>query len=909
MTSVIDSLPGIAIENYLQEALPSDLVLTASNRLAREITSQFARAAGHQPVLIPRVMPAAAWLKQCWRDLQFHAAITGDETLPDTTLLSEMQEEMLWEQTLRRAGAADATLFLDDTVQAAMRSAALADEYGIPFDDEAWEQDPESAQFRDWKRIASRICREKRFLQPSALPEFLSTRLGRLPASRDRRLVLAGFEEPTPAFLKLLDAASRLARETLRLDSSNDAPNSPERIHKMADAETELQTAAAWAREEIEKNPAASIAVVIPDLAAKRSLVIEIFDEIFLGDAVPFTDTAAKRPFNVSLGVRLSATPVARALLTVLPFLRDAAEIEDARALLRDAYFARAAAERHARARIESILYRERREDVSIARLLQAASDAERATRTSLAHLKNALHLLQAFHTAEDRTPSEWSAHLRALCSQCLWLGDPTLNSAEFQTRRRVLEELSAMAELDAIAPRMAFATFERILRRRLDAVTFQPESSPKPLLLAGFLEVTGLRFDAVWVCGLTDSVLPRPIEPDAFLPRALQVKHGLPRCDIERERAFAARMLERMERLAPRLALSYPAREKQEELEPSPLLARLAQRHGVAIQQVECTPAGTFSPDPVLETFEDWQGGALPEESARVPHGSQSLADQSACPFRAFARTRLGSERKEAEAPLMNRMDQGNLVHKALEIFWREVQTHQNLLSLTDAECSERLHACIRQALDESPAGKGDALADAQRDAEAIRLSQLLTKWIMEEQRRQPFSIAEVEEKRTADLGGIELRIRPDRIDQLSDGGLALIDYKTGLVKRSMWDGERPEQPQLLLYMAAEQRPVNAIAFASLKTGKLGWEVYGSDVPGVFATNKKASEPEGGWDDFAARGRGVVERLARELHDGFAPVDPVHGEETCRYCEQKPFCRIAEVRLAVRANPEEEDG
>ena len=82
---------------------------------------------------------------------------------------------------------------------------------------------------------------------------------------------------------------------------------------------------------------------------------------------------------------------------------------------------------------------------------------------------------------------------------------------------------------------------------------------------------------------------------------------------------------------------------------------------------------------------------------------------------------------------------------------------------------------------------------------------------------------------------------------------------------------------------------------------------MYGEEVPQQFATNKRDSTPEGGWPDFVARSRDAVDRLSREFREGFAVVDPLKGEETCKYCEQKPFCRIAEVALIPGGDGEEE--
>lgn len=907
MPDFLESLPSISIDDYLAQSSPSDLLLTAGNRLAREISSRFASAAGGGVALLPRILPFDAWLRRCWQELHFQAILNGDEAIQGATLLSESQEEMLWEQTLRNAGADGRTLFLDDTVQACLRSGAMADQYGIPLNGEAWERDAESAVFLAWYGKLRETCHRRRFVRTARLAEFLARRIAQLSTLRDCRLILAGFEEPAPAQVSLLRAAAGVTQSVLRLESPDDSASDPEAIYRAADAEEELRAAAAWAKRELEANPSGRIAVVVPDLAARRSLVMEVFDDAFAANAAQLLDDEADRPFHLSLGSRLGATPVARALFAMLPFLRGAGAIEDARALLRGPYFARAAIERDARARLETILYRDRREDVSLVRLRQAAFEVEKTTGASLAHWKNALVAMERFEAAGELAPSGWAARLRALCVKCLWLGDPSLTSAEFQTRHRVLDELGALAELDAVTPPMEFRVFERVLRRRFDAATFQPESSPKPLLIAGLFEVTGLRFDSVWVCGLTDDVLPRPLQPDPFLPRSLQRSHGLPRCDSLRERDFAERSFARILRLAPRIVLSYPAREKQEELEPSPLLRALAARHEIAIVAVDRAPAYAEFPPAAVEEIEDWRGGAVLPAKKRVPRGSQVLADQAACPFRAFARIRLGSDPELPQLALMNRMDQGKLAHKALELFWRETRSYDGLLALSADTLTERVRDCVREALEEFPAGQGDLLAGAQRDAEFLRLSQLARIWLEQEKQRRPFTVLETERRHEVDLGSIELRIRPDRIDQLNDGSLALIDYKTGRVKRTMWDGDRPEQPQLLLYLAAMERAASVIAFGCLKTGETGWELYGEDVPGQFATNKREAIPEGGWLDFVARSREAVDRLTLEFREGFAAVDPLKGDETCKYCEQKPFCRIGEVALVPDSRGDEE--
>lgn len=49
------------------------------------------------------------------------------------------------------------------------------------------------------------------------------------------------------------------------------------------------------------------------------------------------------------------------------------------------------------------------------------------------------------------------------------------------------------------------------------------------------------------------------------------------------------------------------------------------------------------------------------------------------------------------------------------------------------------------------------------------------------ESKREQPFVVLHTEKETKPDIEGIEVRMSVDRIDQLDDGSLLVIDYKTG--------------------------------------------------------------------------------------------------------------------------------
>ncbi len=54
---------------------------------------------------------------------------------------------------------------------------------------------------------------------------------------------------------------------------------------------------------------------------------------------------------------------------------------------------------------------------------------------------------------------------------------------------------------------------------------------------------------------------------------------------------------------------------------------------------------------------------------------GTRVLADQAACPFRAFARWRLAAEPLEAPAAGPDASDRGTLLHALMKHLWSELK------------------------------------------------------------------------------------------------------------------------------------------------------------------------------------------------------------------------------------------
>src|SRR5690606_14770929 len=108
-------------------------------------------------------------------------------------------------------------------------------------------------------------------------------------------------------------------------------------------------------------------------------------------------------------------------------------------------------------------------------------------------------------------------------------------------------------------------------------------------------------------------------------------------------------------------------------------------------------------------------------------------------------------------------------------------------------------------------------------RQLETDRAIAILYQWLQLERAREPFRIRDVEQTYSWTHGALQLGLRLDRIDELDDGRLAVIDYKSGggrIDPTPDWMRERPVGLQLPFYasvLAQDDVRVAALVLARL--------------------------------------------------------------------------------------------
>jgi hypothetical protein len=122
----------------------------------------------------------------------------------------------------------------------------------------------------------------------------------------------------------------------------------------------------------------------------------------------------------------------------------------------------------------------------------------------------------------------------------------------------------------------------------------------------------------------------------------------------------------------------------------------------------------------------------------------------------------------------------------------------------------------------------------------------------------RDVFVIASVEREIEFAEAGVRLKLRVDRIDQIGDGGIAILDYKTGAEKKFLTSKGEPREIQLVAYACAVDEPVAALALVNVDSRTMGFNGAGTG----FTDPDRWPEQLGEWS-------ALVRSACRDLSHG----------------------------------------
>ncbi len=878
-------------------------LVTVNQRLARFFLHTYARRQqelGNAVFITPRIQPFTGWAQDLLDSVDPRSG--ESEPIP----LSRFQELMLWEDVLSRSDLAGSLLRIPPAAQSAAQAFALCCEWRISWPElEAFEQDQDTRAFTVWARDFDAECEAGSWLDHSRIPDRIIRLLDEERLSPPQEIILCGFDEHTPQQMELFHALQRAGCSVLSTETAERAGVAD--ITAYPDRTEEITAAAVWARNELERDPSQRIGIVAPDLSGIRDIADRIFRDV-LHPRHQGQDPE-QRLYNISLGRPLSEYPLVRAGLSLLELARGSLDWREASGLILSPFLTGAESELTARSRLDADLRQRRATRLDLRDLIHACSGDPSPCPVLLQGLQALSSRVEEL--PRKQSPAEWAASFQELLEAAGWPGEQSLSSPEYQCRGAWVEALEELASLGPVSRSLSLERALALFSRILGETPFQPEQGEAPVQILGVLEATGIAMDRLWILGLDEGSWPTPARPNPFLPLQLQRSHGVPRCSPERELAFCRRVTRRLLGSADRIRLSYPRQEGDTELFPSPLLPSMEvfQDQDRAISpKWEHLQACLQSAR--TERITDRTAPGL-EEGEHAPGGTGLLRSQALCPFRAFARHRLGAEGVEDPEIGLAPTSRGMMVHSALNRIWQELGDRDSLLARGEAELNRLTRDSAERAVEEMRGLLPWPFSRRFAALEVERLQELLREWLELEKQRPPFRVRSREQRQSVSLAGLRLRTIADRIDSLPDLGVAVIDYKTGEHRVGEWFRERPGEPQIPLYSLASDEPVLAAAVARVSTGRCrfqGVTAPEAELPGtkVLPHSQEQSDTQT-WEQLLADWRERLQALAREIRQGYAVAAPRDGEATCRDCDIGPLCRILEHHGPAPHREEEE--
>ena len=870
-------------------------LLTPNFRLARHIRTQWDSrcvAGGRRVWPTLAVEPLEHWLLGQWQ------RAVGLGLLPPRLPLNRAQSVALWQQVIAQQEQASGDYHLLRPAAAAQQAAQARDlllRYQVDSARTSVQQlfrlDLDCHTWWRWLNgFEQRLAAAGQCTQMDCVRQLCDSAAA-LPRSP---VALVECEDIPPLFTAALDALG----EDVRSVRAQGGP-AQRLAYRFADQRSELQAVARWAAAHSRSNPAAAIGVVLDDMGAQRAALEYYLRREFgcLGD------NYTSLPVNFSAGIALDRAPVVRDALAALSVVTGSVAVPAVVALLRSRFLDLPDAGSALAARFVRRLFEARQEYIDSADLRHAACNValdERRGPPENRGLSLGRHLLAIAGMRQLRrpvVPSQWVQRFELVLQQWGWPGPGTLDSLEYQQVELWYRTLDEFRAYDAVCGALSFEDALHLLRQTCSNQMSQPQTPPSTVQVLGPLEATGLAFDHLWLCGMQAGQWPPPPRPNPFIPAALQRRLQMPHASAEREWAFSENLLAQYARATGVLHASYCAEIDGSPELPSPLLQDFS--------PAELPPPSAVHP----QWLRQWHEAcieALPDAVAPPPDaaelraiggGSALLEDQSHCPFRAFARRRLGVQALPAFGLGPSAAERGALLHEALFVLWGAIGDHRTLAGLDDAAQQRTEQRAVQAAIDALPDGHRRRLGRTCWQLEQQRLDTLLSEWLAVERQRGEFAVCGREQEFDLCLGPLQIHLRVDRIDTLPDGSQVIIDYKSGQASVQDWLGERPAKPQLLLYGIGAPGSTTALAFAQVRARDSRFVGLGSQAaaPGIqtdIAKVVKQRMDAADWESLNACWAKNLERLALEFVNGWAQVAPLSAA-SCTWCALQPLCRI----------------
>ena len=854
-------LPSLIDINLFREPLEAGyLILTPNHRLAAQIAQSWSvEMRQHKAVWnAPRVYSIDHWLRHCWDELQDqnHTLVSG------LAIVGQQQSRYYWDRAIADCGAQSA---IDASTYADGRFSKLAsDTHRIVQNWNLSEQQipkstPSSRQFIQWVEAYNKLLSRNQLITIPASWQLVAQGFAQSALAGEDKIALYGFQSMPPAQQAVIAQATDCQQPI-----TPQAINGDGYLVACADQQQELIAATQWAAQQLAENPNQRIGLIIPELDHSLTQVSRLTAE-------SLTDQGVDIAVNISAGTALIETTVVRGAIELLGIFQYQRPLSQWLELLYSPYSVFSQLPVQVLVDVELAVRDSKAFDFTLEQFLNHVSTAVRLSphADSIALQLKPVFECRSNHRKNNKIRqsfSQWQAFFERSLSDLGWPGQHKLDTFEYQQREHWQRLLEQFCRLDNLGIEVGLTTARKHLVQMAQDAVFHPQTGDAPLQILGLLEGAGLKFDQLWIVGMHSQNFPTAVNINPLLPVDFQRCHAMPHSLPDRELNIAKALWRDYRSNARRLIASYPLLRGEEQLTASPLVFDVTR---VALDQlvgnIKRQPYWLERPDKTELVAETTI--AYNPEREKIKGGSTLLKNQSTLPFNAFAIHRLWAEPLQQPIAGLTAMDRGILLHDILYRLWGEWHNAAHLHSLSEQQISDALEQVIEQSLTALSTQHPVLLGSRFRQLERSRLQKLITAWLTQEKSRPAFEVIGREQLTSVDFGDLQITLRLDRIDQM-DGQSLVIDYKSGEVTPSHWQGDRPKDPQLPLYIMATKPQASGCAFAQIKGGNI--KFIGIGESSFFEQQTVIDN----WPEQLEQWRIALSNLAYEFSSGFASIE-----------------------------------
>lgn len=821
-------------------------IITPTQRLQRELLRRYADAHLQDVVAKPSCYAYDAWLELWYQELLFKYP---HKHLPQR--LSDWQWECLWSEAAQTIWGRRLRRFEVQQTLQAVKNCALMNTHPEGSD---FLYTPAAEQFQKLYQDSLQQLQSLNSIAPHDTAEILNQEP--YPWSTPK-IIWACFDCLHPQQLKLQAHLASLGIAQERFDI--EASSTPKQYHAFIakDDEQETQQMIHWIQQQREQG-SQRIGVVIPDLSQQQPRLSRRLKQHFPDDILHF-----------SLGRHLLEFPLVQHALCLLKLSpKQRITREQSRVLCHSPFLMGFSEEAQARRQFyqRHPLFQE--PEVSISHFLKACQQ-------SLPQLHQLLNELISY--PETSSPSAWMMRFAQRLHHFDFPGKQPLMDHQHALLASFYQTLEQLQTVDAFVSNWTYEEAIDAFTHLCQQQIHQPPQSYHGIHIMGWLESSGFSGDAIWIGHMQSHLLPQGIVFSPYLPIHWQKQHQFPRTQRHTEHQMAHQMLMRLIHAHEQVVISYAEHIEQEPQWPSTLFPNWPPYPLQTLTHQTHTP---------LESFADPSHWPLQSEE-KIKGGSHLLSLQAQCPFQAFASYRLHTQSKLTEGIGLDAREKGSLLHLIMQLIWTQIPDQIHLKNLSETELTSLINTSIEQALCQFKTQRPYSMDLIYTRVEHQRLEAVIREALAFDLNRPYFRIQGLEQSIDLQIDDWSFQLRYDRQDQLHDGSICLIDYKSNIPSPLPWSQERPVHPQMLMYALADMN-ISSLYFLSIKKDSVkasGISAHAIDIKGVHASKQA-------WTTLQQEWLLHIQTLIEEIKSGYFKAQPITAS-TCQRCIHQDLCRI----------------